>query len=45
MLLFIAGLIVGSFAMLFTMSLMVAAKRGDEAGDGSFASFSIPSEQ
>ncbi|MDP4087219.1 MAG: DUF3789 domain-containing protein [Bacillota bacterium] len=29
MLTFIAGLFVGSFSMLFTMSLMVAAKRGD----------------
>lgn len=30
MLLFIAGTVVGSFAMLFTMSLMVAAKKGDQ---------------
>ena len=30
MFLFIAGTIVGSVAMLFTMSLMVAAKRGDQ---------------
>ena len=27
---FIAGLIVGSFTMLFIMSLMVAAKKGDQ---------------
>jgi hypothetical protein len=27
---FIIGLIVGSFTMLFIMSLMVAAKRGDQ---------------
>lgn len=30
MLLFLAGSFVGSLAMLFTMSLMMAAKRGDE---------------
>ncbi|MEH7306888.1 DUF3789 domain-containing protein [Neobacillus drentensis] len=30
MFIFIAGLFVGSFAMLFTMSLMVAAKNGDQ---------------
>jgi hypothetical protein len=30
MLIFIAGIVVGSAAMLFTMSLMVAAKRGDQ---------------
>jgi hypothetical protein len=29
MLIFIAGLFVGSFAMLFVMSLMFASKRGD----------------
>jgi hypothetical protein len=29
MFIFIAGLFVGSLAMLFTMSLMFAAKRGD----------------
>ncbi len=27
---FIAGLVVGSLSMLFVMSLMVAAKRGDQ---------------
>jgi hypothetical protein len=30
MFIFIAGLFVGSFAMLITMSLMFAAKNGDE---------------
>jgi hypothetical protein len=30
MFIFIAGMVVGSIAMLFTMSLMFAAKRGDE---------------
>ena len=30
MFIFIAGLIVGSFTMLFIMSLMVAAKKGDQ---------------
>ena len=30
MLLFLAGLLVGSFAMLTIMSLMVAAKKGDQ---------------
>lgn len=30
MLLFIAGLFIGSIAMLFIMSLMAAAKKGDE---------------
>jgi hypothetical protein len=30
MMLFVAGIIVGSVAMLFTMSLMVAAKLGDQ---------------
>jgi hypothetical protein len=30
MIIFIAGLVVGSFASLFTMSLMYAAKRGDQ---------------
>lgn len=29
MLIFIAGLLVGSFTMLFIMSLMFASKRGD----------------
>ncbi|MEO2075940.1 MAG: hypothetical protein ABGX20_11265 [Bacillus sp. (in: firmicutes)] len=30
MLFFIGGLLMGSFTMLFIMSLMVAAKRGDQ---------------
>ncbi|WP_425320368.1 DUF3789 domain-containing protein [Neobacillus soli] len=30
MLIFLAGLFVGSFSMVFIMSLMVAAKRGDQ---------------
>ncbi|WP_235846653.1 DUF3789 domain-containing protein [Neobacillus drentensis] len=30
MLIFITGLFVGSFAMLVTMSLMIAAKNGDQ---------------
>jgi len=30
MFIFIAGLLVGSFSMLLIMSLMVAAKRGDQ---------------
>ncbi|MGF6953615.1 hypothetical protein QF028_006120 [Neobacillus sp. B4I6] len=30
MFIFIAGLFVGSFSMLLIMSLMVAAKRGDQ---------------
>ena len=30
MLIFLAGLLVGSFTMLLTMSLMVAAKKGDQ---------------
>ncbi|WP_395947830.1 DUF3789 domain-containing protein [Bacillus sp. X1(2014)] len=30
MVIFIAGLFVGSFSMLTVMSLMVAAKRGDQ---------------
>ena len=30
MFLFVAGIMTGSIVMLFTMSLMVAAKRGDE---------------
>ncbi|WML46806.1 hypothetical protein RCG23_14285 [Neobacillus sp. PS3-34] len=36
MFIFIAGLFVGSFAMLFTMSLMVAAKRGDQQSEAFF---------
>jgi hypothetical protein len=30
MLFFVGGLLTGSFTMLFIMSLMVAAKRGDQ---------------
>ncbi|WP_301337161.1 hypothetical protein [Bacillus sp. FJAT-29814] len=36
MLLFISGLFVGSFAMLLIMSLMQAAKKGDQQIDGYF---------
>lgn len=30
MLTFLAGIVIGSFSMLFIMSLMVAAKNGDQ---------------
>ncbi|MDP4163599.1 MAG: DUF3789 domain-containing protein [Bacillota bacterium] len=36
MFIFISGLFVGSFAMLFTMSLMMAAKRADEQSEQFF---------
>lgn len=33
MFIFVAGILLGSMAMLFTMSLMYAAKRGDQRSE------------